>query len=96
MGSYHHFTIVERGKIEELDKLGFSTRSIAKRLKRHHSSVARELARLGAKAPYKAEIAHANYKANRVNCRPKGKYSAQLGNLLKEKIVATWSPEQIA
>jgi len=27
MSYYHHFSICERGKIEELNKLGFSTRA---------------------------------------------------------------------
>ena len=30
--SHHHFTSIERGKIEELNKLGYSSRKIALRL----------------------------------------------------------------
>jgi len=96
MGSYHHFTITERAKPEELNKLGFSTRSIAKRLNRHHSSIARELARLADKVLYQAETAHADYSAKRANSKPKGKCSKELKALVKEKLIATWSPEQIA
>ena len=68
MSYYHHFSIYERAKIEELNKLGFSARSIAKRLNRHHSSIARELSRfhkgnlskniLQSNQTYKAETAH--------------------------------------
>ena len=96
MSYYHHFTIAERVRIEELNKLGFSSRSIAKRVNRHHSSIARELVRLGNNITYKAEDAHANYEEKRVGSKPKGKHSKELCELVKEKLLATWSPEQIA
>jgi len=96
MSYYHHFSICERAKIEELNKLGFSARSIAKRINRHHSSVSRELTRLDDDIPYQAEIAHANYSAKRVNSKPKGKHNQGLKDMVKEKLLATWSPEQIA
>ncbi len=41
--SYSHFTTFERGQLEAFHKLGRSTREIGKILKRHPSSVAREL-----------------------------------------------------
>ena len=96
MSYYHHFNTYERAKIEELSKLGFSTRSIAKRLSRHHSSIARELLRFRRGKSYKAEVAHADYVAKRAYSKPKGKYSKELKDLVKEKLIATWSPEQIA
>ena len=96
MSHYHHFTITERARIEELNKLGFSARTIAKRICRHHSSVARELKRLGNAINYKAEAAYADYSVKRVNSKSKGKYSVELCNLVKDKILVTWSPEQIA
>jgi IS30 family transposase len=96
MSYYHHFTICERAKIEELNKLGFSTRSIAKRICRHHSSVARELKRLGDAINYKAEAACADYAVKRINSKPRGKHSIELCKLVKDKILVTWSPEQIA
>ena len=94
--SYHHLSICERAKIEELNKLGFSSRTIAKRIDRHHSSIARELKRSGATSLYKAETARSDYEAKRKKSRPRGRWSKELGELLKEKINATWSPEQIA
>ena len=96
MSYYHHFSICERAKIEELNKLGFSCRAIGKRINRHHSSIARELSRLGSDKPYAAEIANSNYTAKRAASRPKGKYNKALCWLIKEKLLATWSPEQIA
>jgi len=96
MSYYHHFSIIERGKIEELKKLGFSTRTIGKRIGRHHSSVAREIKRFDNNENYEANRAQTNYRTKRINSKPKGKYSTELGCLLKEKIEQTWSPEQIS
>jgi len=93
--SYHHISICERGKIEELNKLGFSSRKIGARLGRHHGSIAREINRLG-KDFYKAEDAQADYAIKRQNSKPQGKCSEELCEILKEKLAATWSPEQIA
>jgi len=58
MSYYQHFSIIERTKIEELNKLGFSARSIAKRLRRHHSSTARELKCMVDVSDYKSEAAY--------------------------------------
>jgi IS30 family transposase len=96
MSYYRHITISERGKIEELSKLGFSTRVIGNRIGRHHSSVARELNRLASSESYESESAQTDYKTKRLRSRPKGKYNSELGCLLKEKIEQTWSPEQIS
>ena len=78
MSYCQYFSICERAKTEELDKLDFSSRAIGKRLNRHHSSISRELARLGNDKPYKAEIAQADYAARRTSSRPKGKWSKSL------------------
>ncbi|GCF67911.1 transposase [Bacillus cereus] len=43
--SYSHVTTFECGQLEALHKLGYSTREIGAILKRHYSSIARELKR---------------------------------------------------
>jgi IS30 family transposase len=43
--SYSHFSTIERGQLEALHRLGWSSRAIGRQLDRHHSSVARELKR---------------------------------------------------
>lgn len=93
--SYHHINTYERGKIEELYKLGYSSRQIGSRMNRHHSSIARELKRL-CKESYKAESAQKDYENKRKHSKPKGKWNEEVCDLLKEKLEATWSPEQIA
>lgn len=94
--SHHHFTPIERGKIEELNKIGFSSRAIAKRLGRHHSSIARELQRFQAGKAYTAEAAQQDYEAKRKNSKPNGKWTEDLEKLIADKLEQTWSPEQIA
>lgn len=94
--SYHHISICERGKIEALYKSGLSSREIGVRISRHHSSVARELKRLGHAATYNAESAQAAYASKRKNSSPYGKWNEDICELLKVKLAATWSPEQIA
>ena len=94
--SHHHFTPIERGKLEELSKLGHSTRKIATRLGCHHSSVARELKRTCELNSYKAEEAQQDYQRKRENSKPHGKWSEDLCAVVAEKLEATWSPEQIS
>lgn len=94
--SYKHFTICERAKIEELSKIGYTSRQIGLRIGRHHSNVARELKRIGKKGEYTAEAAQADYESKRERSKPYGKWSEEVNGILKEKLTATWSPEQIA
>ena len=92
--SHHHFSLIERGKIEELNKLGYSSRAISKRIGRHPSSVARELKRLPGR--YTAQAANHDYQMKRVRSKPHGKWSKELAALIADKLKSTWSPEQIA
>ena len=94
--SHHHFTPIERGKIEELNKLGYSTRVIGLRLKRHHSGIARELKRLGKKQAYSAQAAQSDYENKRRNSKPVGKHNKKLCEIIEKALKRTLSPEQIA
>lgn len=94
--SYHHISTYERGKIEELNKLGFTSREIGAKIGRHHSSVARELGRFKQNEPYDARQAQFDYTVKRKNSKPYGKWNAALSEQIKERLLETWSPEQIA
>lgn len=94
--SYTHITTFERGRIQELLKLGFSHNAIAKHLGRSRSTIDREISRNSDNNCYLGEIAQERYHKRRKNCRYKGKATQPLCNLIAEKINATWSPEQIA
>jgi IS30 family transposase len=94
--SYHHFTTFERGRIQELLKLGYSHRAIAQKLDRHHSSIDREVRRNICDTSYIGETAQSFYHSRRTHSKPRGKRTDDLINLITERLQATWSPEQIA
>jgi transposase, IS30 family len=92
--SYSHLTTFERGRLESLNKLGWSARKIALELNRHHSTIARELNRNSTKE-YVSEVAQVKYVDRRKACKPTGKWSDSLAEVIEEKLQLTWSPEQI-
>ena len=94
--SYHHLTTYERGRIEGLHKSGYSNREIALSLGRHRSSIDRELKRNSCADAYQAERAQQSYHHRRASSRPKGKVNDVLVAIIEEKLLSTWSPEQIA
>ena len=94
--SYHHITTFERGCIEALHKIGFSTREIAKSLGRHHSAIARELRRNKHEKGYSCNTAQKNYHSRRQLSKPKGKFDPHIAKQIEDKLNATWSPEEIA
>jgi IS30 family transposase len=63
--SCRHFTTFERGRIQELLSLGYSHRTIAQKLHRHHSSVDREIRRNAVSTSYDGESAQSAYDARR-------------------------------
>ena len=94
--SYHHLTTFERGRIEQLLSLGYSYRSIARELHRHHSCIDRELRRNANNTGYAGEAAQSAYDTRRKRSKPKGKRTDDLVDTITDKLLATWSPEQIA
>ena len=94
--SYHHLSTFERGYIEALNNLGLSCRQIGTWLGRHHSNIARELNRFSNGTDYKANIAQAYYTAKRINSRPHDKWNKTLAQIVANRLIATWLPEQIA
>jgi transposase, IS30 family len=98
--SYTQFTSDDRHCLFHLRMLGLSLRAIALRLRRHHSTLSRELRRNGPPAPgytYIPEAAQAQADARRK--RPKHRRRrdhAQLQLAVKDGLSKGWSPEQIA
>lgn len=94
--SYTHLTINERTKIETLFQLGFSARAIALHIRRHHSTVSRELNRMTSlSSTYEATDAQEDYQHKRMNSKPKGKFTPIRAHHLTQALAATWSPEQM-
>lgn len=94
--NYTHITTFERGRIQELSNLGLSHNQIARQLGRHRSTIDREINRNSANGIYIGETAHLGYLNRQQNSHYKGKCTEDLVNLIAEKLMATWSPEQIA
>ena len=94
--SYHHFTTFERGRIQELLSLGYSHRAIALKLHRHRSSIDREIRRNAINTDYDGERAQSAYDTRHKRSRPNGKRTDDLVSTITNKLLATWSPEQIA
>lgn len=94
--SYHHLTTFERGRIQELLSEGYSHRSIAKKLNRHHSCIDREVRRNTSHKRYVCEVAQHSYEVRRRRTTPKGKRTVELLENITACLLATWSPEQIA
>ncbi|NCD43524.1 MAG: IS30 family transposase [Bacteroidia bacterium] len=92
---YRHLTTFERGRIEALNQLGYTVRQIGNQINRHHSTVARELARNN-RLNYCSETAQAGYIQRRKSSKPKGKYCPDLVSIIEQGLEATWSPEQIS
>ena len=94
--SYHHFTTFERGRIQELLSLGYSHREIAQKLQRHRSSIDREISRNTISTGYDGERAQSAYETRHKHSKPRGKCTDNLVAVITDKLLATWSPEQIA
>lgn len=94
--SYSHLTPFERGRLESLYRLGWSTRAIGEELNRHHSTIAREIKRNLFQFSYHSVVAHERYNERRKASVPRGKWTPALARQIEEKLEATWSPEQIA
>lgn len=95
--SYKHFTRKERNFIEENLKLGISKREIARKLGRHHSSVCDEVNRNCLETgEYRAFPADMKYSERRIKREYTSKDIMFLIGYIRNKILATWSPEQIS
>lgn len=94
--SYSLLSIIERGQLEALHRLGWSIRKIGHELGCHPPTIARELKRGSEVRGYFAQSAQVAYYERRASSVPVGKYTPELANELTEKLIQTWSPEQIA
>lgn len=97
---YKHFTIEERCCLREYYKKGYSYRKIAKLLGRNVSSVSRELRRnctyMNAAPAYYPHTAQKKSNLRRSYCHRGMFHSQDLIKYIEEKLLATWSPEQIS
>jgi IS30 family transposase len=92
-----HLTLVEREEISRGIAAGLSARAIAGRIDRPSSTVSREIARNGGRDAYRALVADAAVFERARRPKPsKLAVNAQLRGVVTDKLVADWSPQQIA
>lgn len=98
--TYRQLTLKERYQLEALVQLGFSGVTIAKKLRRHPSTICRELQRnsdLCAAGGYVASFAMKATHKRRVDKGARSrKIQGKLRRLIERKLQLSWSPEQIA
>ena len=94
--SYKHLSRNERGKIALMLRHKVSIREISRKLNRSASTISREVKRNMQNNQYKADKAHSSYVENRSKCHRKKLYeNIQIVDYVSEKLMSTWSPEQI-
>ena len=98
--SYKHFTIEERCCLREFYNKGYSYRKIAELLGRNVSSISREIMRnksfMNVKPSYYPHTAQKKYLLRRSYCHRGMFQDPSKLEYIKEKLLLTWSPEQIA
>jgi IS30 family transposase len=94
---YHQLSEVERYQIEAGIALGISLSDIAIKIKRHRSTLFREIKRNGhiTQEGYLGTSAHGSYCIRRQKCKPRNKIRGNLKSYIENRIRMKWSPEQI-
>ena len=98
--NYHHLTIEERSCIRKYYVEGLSYRKIAQLIGRSPSTVSREITRNRTHMydipTYYPHTAQKKYLLRRSYCHRGLFHSQEVITYIEEKLLATWSPEQIA
>lgn len=97
MAKYQYLTLLERVRIEKFIKQGLSKTEIAKKLKRHKSTIGREINRWGPKKDYNCALADWWAIEERTKYKPKKlKENVKLRTFVIDHLKKRWSPEQIS
>lgn len=98
--SYHHFTIEERCCLREYYKKGYSYRKIAELMGRNVSSISRELRRncthMYDVPTYYPHTTQKKSDLRRSYCHRGMFWQPEMIKYIEDKLLATWSPEQIS
>ena len=98
--NYRHLTIEERCCLREYYNQGYSYRKIAELLGRNVSTISREINRnrtyMNVKPAYYPHTAQKKYLLRRSYCHRGMFQDPEKLEYIKERLLETWSPEQIA
>lgn len=86
---YHHFSIAERGQLDALYRLKWTTRQIAVHVGRHHSTIARDFRRGRQADGYDATHAHRSAAQRRQGACPNGKHTPLLADEITHRLQHT-------
>ena len=92
---YKQLTLMQRYQIKAFLTANFSLSFVAKTLKVSYSTIYRELRRNSGKRSYQPVIAHEKASLRRRYSKKKRRLTAEMKNIIRDKLRANWSPEQI-
>jgi len=96
MRTYKQLTSEQRYQISALKKIGYGPTEIAKELEVHKSSISRELSRNMGERGYRPKQANEKAFERRTNATTRKRISAEIWEVVKEKLRQDWSPEQVS
>ena len=96
MNHYSQLTQEQRYHISALYKVGRFQNYIAAEVKVHKSTISRELRRNGGNKGYQPKQAHKMALDKRLQAEKHIKFTVELGEIVTEKILLDWSPDQIS
>jgi IS30 family transposase len=96
MKTYKQLTQEQRYNIYQLNKIGWSKSDIAEEIDVHKSTIGREIERNSGKKGYRPKQAQENAVKRRKQACKAIKMSAQTIEIVEEKLLEQWSPEQIS
>jgi len=96
MRTYKQLTSVQRYQISVLKRIGHSRTEIAIELEVHKSTIGRELRRNTGERGYRPKQADEKACERRENAAHKRRISAEVWEVVEEKLRQDWSPEQVS
>ncbi len=96
MKTYHQLTSEQRYQISALQRMEHSQTEIAKELEVHKSTISRERSRNMGERGYRPKQANEKAFERRTNATTRKRISAEIWEVVKEKLRQDWSPEQVS
>jgi IS30 family transposase len=96
MRTYKQLTSEQRYQISALKRIGHSRTEIANQVEVHKSTIGRELRRNTGERGYRPKQADEKACERRANAAHKKRISAEIWEMVEEKLHQDWSPEQVS
>lgn len=91
-----HLTLKERYQIVAFSESGLSKSEISRRIRKHKTTICRELTRNKSPSGYDPEIAERKAVKRKKSAHKKKKFDWKMIKMIEEKLKENWSPEQIS